>query len=168
MTSAFSQSSDVNFLFQVFGVALIAVGIWTVVDKVYVSSVISDDLFSAASYIAIIVGVILLGIAVLGFCSVRMESRLVVVVVRLVFVCVRHVVKERERKKESVCTCVCLCLVLAYFDPSKLCTTYSYDSVSKQQKKIHVNFAEHTFKTYCRKLPVTSLADFCQKRLVTL
>jgi hypothetical protein len=118
----------------VFGVALIAVGIWTVVDKVYVSSVISDDLFSAASYIAIIVGVILLGVAVLGFCSVRMESRLVVVVVRMVFVCVRHVVKERERERKSF-VCVCLCLVLTHFLPSKLCRTYSYDAQSQNNRK---------------------------------
>jgi hypothetical protein len=59
--------------------------------------------------------------------------------------------------------------LLTHFLPSKLCTTYSYvHSQTENNRKIHVNFANHTFKTCGRKLPVTSLADFCRKRSIKL
>ena len=65
---------------------MIGVGIWTVVDKVYVAQVISDDLFSVASYLAIVVGVILLGVAVLGICAVRSEAKILVIIVSFAFI----------------------------------------------------------------------------------
>ena len=69
---------------QLFGLASAAVGVWSVVDKVYVADVIGDDLFSAASYMIIISGVILLAISIFGLCAVRKEKRLFVIVVSAV------------------------------------------------------------------------------------
>ncbi|KAK7491499.1 hypothetical protein BaRGS_00017328 [Batillaria attramentaria] len=69
-----------NILLFIMGLALAGVGVWTVVDKVYVSSVIGDDLFSAASYILVIGGAIILAVSVLGFCAIRKERRLFVIV----------------------------------------------------------------------------------------
>ncbi|XP_070199529.1 tetraspanin-11-like [Littorina saxatilis] len=69
-----------NVLLFLFGLALVAVGLWSVIDKVYVAGVIGDDLFSAASYLVIITGVILLGVSVVGVCAVRKEQRLFVIV----------------------------------------------------------------------------------------
>jgi hypothetical protein len=54
--------------------------------------------------------------------------------------------------------------LLTHFLPSKLCTRYSYvHSQSQNKRKTNVNFAKHAFKICGRKLPVTSLADFCQE-----
>ncbi|XP_076471913.1 CD151 antigen-like [Babylonia areolata] len=69
-----------NVLIFLFGVALVAIGIWSVVDKLYVANVIGDDLFSAASYLLIVGAVVLLALAVLGFCAVRSERQQLVVV----------------------------------------------------------------------------------------
>ena len=71
---------------QLFGLALAAVGVWSVVDKVYVADVIGDDLFSAASYMVIIAGVILLAIAVFGMYAVRREKRFFIIIVSVVVV----------------------------------------------------------------------------------
>jgi hypothetical protein len=55
---------------------------------------------------------------------------------------------------------------LTHFLP---CTIYSYvHSQSQNNRKIHTNFAQQTFKACGRKLPVTSQAGFCQTRSVKL
>lgn len=69
-----------NILLFLIGLALAAIGVWSVVDKVYVSHVIGDDLFLVASIILIIGGAIVLSISVLGACAVRKERRLWVIV----------------------------------------------------------------------------------------
>lgn len=66
---------------QLFGLASASVGVWSVVDKVYVADVIGDDLFSASSYMVIVAGIILLAISVFGLFAVRKERRLIVIVV---------------------------------------------------------------------------------------
>lgn len=58
------------------------IGIWSVVDKVYISDVIGNNKFSAASYMIIVGGAILLGIGIFGIFVVRSESRALVIVVR--------------------------------------------------------------------------------------
>lgn len=69
-----------NILLFLIGLALAGIGVWSVVDKVYVADVIGDDLFSAASYLLILGGVIVLAISVVGICAVRKERRLLVIV----------------------------------------------------------------------------------------
>jgi hypothetical protein len=55
---------------------------------------------------------------------------------------------------------------LTHFLPSNLCTGYfCVHCLSQNNRKIHVNFAKHMFKTCSRKLPVTSLADFLSKEI---
>ena len=53
---------------------LVSIGIWTAADKVYISFVIGDNLFSAASYMLIGVGAIMIGICVVGICSLMKED----------------------------------------------------------------------------------------------
>ncbi|KAH9518742.1 hypothetical protein Btru_006130 [Bulinus truncatus] len=64
-----------NIIFILVGIALLAVGIWTAVSKVYVSHVIGDSLFSAASYLLIAVGVIVVCICILGLIALCKENK---------------------------------------------------------------------------------------------
>ncbi|XP_005102916.1 tetraspanin-6 [Aplysia californica] len=58
-----------NIVFIAVGLTLIGIGIWTAVTKVYVSFVIGDTLFSAASYMLIGVGVVLITVCIIGICG---------------------------------------------------------------------------------------------------
>ncbi|XP_025087668.1 CD151 antigen-like [Pomacea canaliculata] len=69
-----------NVLLMLAGLALLGIGIWSVVDKVYISDVIGNNKFSAASYMIIVGGAILLGIGIFGIFVVRSESRALVIV----------------------------------------------------------------------------------------
>ncbi|KAL3842493.1 hypothetical protein ACJMK2_020498, partial [Sinanodonta woodiana] len=64
----------VNVVYFICGTVLIGVGVWMVVDKVFVSEILGSDLFSVSSYIAIISGVILVIISFLG-CGAAFSGR---------------------------------------------------------------------------------------------
>lgn len=64
-----------NILFIAVGIALAAVGIWTAVSKVYVSFVIGDTLFTAASYMLIAVGVIIIIVCIIGTVALLKENK---------------------------------------------------------------------------------------------
>ncbi|KAK3778407.1 hypothetical protein RRG08_014036 [Elysia crispata] len=56
------------------GITLVGIGIWTAVEKVYVSLVIGDSLFRAASYLIICVGAITIIVCVVGLLGVLKEK----------------------------------------------------------------------------------------------
>ncbi|KAI8781097.1 CD151 antigen [Biomphalaria glabrata] len=64
-----------NIIFILVGIALLAVGIWTAVSKLYVSNVIGDTLFSAASYLLIAVGFVVICISIVGLLAVLKENK---------------------------------------------------------------------------------------------
>ncbi|GFR73426.1 tetraspanin [Elysia marginata] len=64
-----------NIVFICVGITLIGIGIWTAVEKVYVSLVIGDSLFRAASYLIICVGVITIGVCIVGLLGVLKEKK---------------------------------------------------------------------------------------------
>ena len=61
--------------FQGVGITLIGIGIWTAVEKVYVSLVIGDSLFQAASYLIISVGAITIVVCIVGLLGVLKENK---------------------------------------------------------------------------------------------
>lgn len=63
-----------NGTFIAVGIVLVGIGIWSAADKIYVSSIIGDSLFSATSYMLIGVGGILVTICIIGICSLMKED----------------------------------------------------------------------------------------------
>ena len=68
-------------IFQVIGVAVAAIAIWSIVEKIYVSDIIGTSLFSTASYLLILAGIIIIGTAILGFILVNKYRKLMLAVV---------------------------------------------------------------------------------------
>ncbi|XP_059155546.1 CD151 antigen-like isoform X2 [Physella acuta] len=64
-----------NIFFILVGIALAAVGIWSAVAKIYVSHVIGDSLFGAASYLLIAVGVFIIIVCILGILGLCQENK---------------------------------------------------------------------------------------------
>ncbi|CAG5122012.1 unnamed protein product [Candidula unifasciata] len=64
-----------NILFIILGIILVAIGIWTAVEKIYVSHVIGDNLFAAASYLIIAVGIFLILICIVGILVLWKDKR---------------------------------------------------------------------------------------------
>lgn len=64
-----------NVVFIGVGITLIGIGIWTAVEKIYVSLVIGDSLFRAASYLIICVGVITIFVCIVGLLGVLKEKK---------------------------------------------------------------------------------------------
>jgi len=63
-----------NVAFIAVGLTLLAIGIWTAAVKIYVSQVIGDSLFSAISFMFIIVGTIIVTVCIIGICVLAKEN----------------------------------------------------------------------------------------------
>ncbi|ESO98681.1 hypothetical protein LOTGIDRAFT_174048 [Lottia gigantea] len=75
-----------NTVFLIAGVCMFGVGIWTVVDKVYVSDIIGNEIFTAAAYMIIISGIIVIGVCILGFISLSQEKRILIIVYFVIWI----------------------------------------------------------------------------------
>ena len=66
---------------QICGCVILAMGIWAVVDKIYIADIIGVGLFRAAAYLMVIAGGILMVIACLGGVGTFRERRGLVIIV---------------------------------------------------------------------------------------
>ncbi|XP_010885654.2 tetraspanin-11 isoform X2 [Esox lucius] len=64
-----------NFLFWVGGVAVMAVGVWTLVDKSVYLSLLASSTFAVSAYILILAGALVMVTGFLGCCAVIREQR---------------------------------------------------------------------------------------------
>ncbi|KAL1256517.1 hypothetical protein QQF64_012062, partial [Cirrhinus molitorella] len=64
-----------NFLFWLAGGAVMAVGIWTLVEKSDYISLLSSKIYAVSAYILIMAGVIVMVTGVLGCCATFKEQR---------------------------------------------------------------------------------------------
>ncbi|XP_076056651.1 CD151 antigen-like [Oratosquilla oratoria] len=64
-----------NFVFFVGGVAVLGVGIWTIVDKHDYVVLLTTSTYSATAYILVFAGVVVLVVTVIGCCAVLKEDR---------------------------------------------------------------------------------------------
>ncbi|XP_041366039.1 CD151 antigen-like [Gigantopelta aegis] len=69
-----------NAAFIVIGVAVAAIAIWSIVEKIYVSDIIGTNLFAVASYMMILAGVVIIIAAILGFIALNKERKLFLIV----------------------------------------------------------------------------------------
>lgn len=67
---------------QLAGGAVLAVGVWTLVDKSDYISLLDSNLYSASAYILIAAGVIVIVTGVIGCCAVLRETKSLLIVVR--------------------------------------------------------------------------------------
>lgn len=65
----------VNILVLVGGIAVLAVGIWTLVDKSYIEMLLRNNLFMSAAYIMIIGGAISACLSLIGFIGALKETK---------------------------------------------------------------------------------------------
>lgn len=69
-----------NVLFFIIGGVMLGIGIWLVIDKIFISDIIGTDLFDAGAYLVIICGVFMLLVSLFGcFSTVRMKRMLVMI-----------------------------------------------------------------------------------------
>lgn len=61
---------------------MLAVGVWTLVDKSDYISLLSSSLYSASAYILIAAGVIVIVTGIIGCCATLKEMRSLLIVVR--------------------------------------------------------------------------------------
>ncbi|XP_058599993.1 tetraspanin-11 isoform X1 [Neofelis nebulosa] len=64
-----------NFFFWVGGAAVMAVGVWTLVEKSGYLSVLASSTFAASAYILIFAGALVMVTGFLGFCAIVREDR---------------------------------------------------------------------------------------------
>ncbi|BFZ16133.1 hypothetical protein BsWGS_19172 [Bradybaena similaris] len=64
-----------NIIFIILGITLVGIGIWTAAEKIYVSYVIGDKLFGAASYLIIAVGVFIIVVCIVGIIALWKDKR---------------------------------------------------------------------------------------------
>lgn len=67
---------------QLAGGAVLAVGVWTLVEKSDYISLLNSNLYSASAYILIAAGVIVIVTGVVGCCAVLRETKSLLIVVR--------------------------------------------------------------------------------------
>ncbi|XP_036989834.2 tetraspanin-11 isoform X2 [Artibeus jamaicensis] len=94
-----------NFFFWVGGAAVLAVGVWTLVEKSSYLSVLASSTFAASAYILIFAGALVMVTGFLGFCAIIREDRsclstyfcllLVIFLVELVAGALAHVYYQR-------------------------------------------------------------------------
>uniref|UniRef100_A0A1A8RKH9 Tetraspanin n=1 Tax=Nothobranchius rachovii TaxID=451742 RepID=A0A1A8RKH9_9TELE len=77
-----------NFLFWVAGGVVMAVGVWTLMEKSVYNSLLPSNIYAASAYILVIAGVIVMVTGVLGCCATFKEQRklLLVYLILLVFI----------------------------------------------------------------------------------
>lgn len=62
---------------------MLAVGVWTLVDKGDYISLLNSNLYSASAYILIVAGVIVIVTGIIGCCATLRETRSLLIVVRM-------------------------------------------------------------------------------------
>ncbi|NP_991213.1 CD151 antigen, like isoform X1 [Danio rerio] len=77
-----------NFLFWLAGVAVMAVGIWTVIEKSDYISLLSSKIYAVSAYILIMAGVIVMITGVLGCCATFKEQRRLLRVYFVLLLCI--------------------------------------------------------------------------------
>ncbi|XP_030621892.1 CD151 antigen-like [Chanos chanos] len=77
-----------NFLFWLAGGAVMAVGIWTVVEKSDYISLLSSSIYAISAYILILAGVIVMVTGVLGCCATFKEQRQILRVYFVLLLCI--------------------------------------------------------------------------------
>ncbi|GAB1602816.1 CD151 antigen-like [Argonauta hians] len=65
----------VNILFFIIGLVTFAVGVWTAADRIFMSDIIGTNLYSSASYMMIIAGIVITMISILGCVAASKEMR---------------------------------------------------------------------------------------------
>ena len=74
-----------KILFQLSGCVILAMGIWAVVDKIYIAVIIGVGLFRAGAYLMVIIGGLLMVISLLGALGTFKEKRGLVTFVSINF-----------------------------------------------------------------------------------
>ncbi|XP_013417129.2 CD151 antigen [Lingula anatina] len=64
-----------NLFFLLCGMALLAIGIWTAIDRVYLSRIIGTVLYETAGYMLIAIGIVVVVISILGCCGSIFENK---------------------------------------------------------------------------------------------
>lgn len=77
-----------NVLFWLAGGAVLAVGVWTLVEKSDYISLLNSNLYSASAYILIAAGVIVIVTGVVGCCAVLRETKSLLIVYLCLLLCV--------------------------------------------------------------------------------
>lgn len=86
--------------FQILGITLVGIGIWTAAEKLYVSHVIGDKLFGAASYLIIAVGIFIILVCIVGIIALWKDKRKLLVAV--------------SKLSHIVINCIIKCLILVF------------------------------------------------------
>lgn len=73
--------AHVGAFFQLAGGAVLAVGVWTLVEKSDYISLLSSSLYSASAYILIAAGVIVIVTGIVGCCATLKEMKSLLIVV---------------------------------------------------------------------------------------
>ena len=74
--------SDHGAFLQLAGAAVLAVGVWTLVEKSDYISLLNSSFYSASAYILIAAGVIVIVTGIIGCCATLKEMRALLIVVR--------------------------------------------------------------------------------------
>lgn len=77
-----------NVLFWLAGGAVLAVGVWTLVEKSDYISLLNSNLYSASAYILIAAGVVVVVTGVVGCCAVLRETKSLLIVYLCLLLCV--------------------------------------------------------------------------------
>ncbi|XP_061773155.1 CD151 antigen isoform X1 [Nerophis ophidion] len=77
-----------NILFWLAGGALVAVGVWTVVEKSDYISLLDSGFYSKSAYILIAAGVIVFVTGIIGCCATLMENKSLLIVYLVLLLCV--------------------------------------------------------------------------------
>lgn len=77
-----------NVLFWLAGGAVLAVGVWTLVEKSDYISLLNSNLYSASAYILIVAGVIVIMTGIIGCCATLKEIKSLLIVYLILLLCI--------------------------------------------------------------------------------
>ncbi|XP_029991982.1 CD151 antigen isoform X2 [Sphaeramia orbicularis] len=77
-----------NVLFWLAGGAVLAVGVWTLVEKSDYISLLNSSLYSASAYILIVAGVIVIMTGIIGCCATLKELKSLLIVYLILLLCI--------------------------------------------------------------------------------
>ncbi|KAM7414678.1 hypothetical protein PAMA_019478 [Pampus argenteus] len=77
-----------NVLFWVAGGAVLAVGVWTMVDKSQYISLLNSSFYSASAYILIAAGLIVIATGIIGCCATLKELKSLLIVYLILLLCI--------------------------------------------------------------------------------
>lgn len=100
---------------------MLAVGVWTLVEKSDYISLLNSNFYSASAYILIIAGVVVIVSGIIGCCATLKEMKSLLIVVR------GSVLKHKEKGKNDLLYHLLLCFYF-YFDMSNQKVRHVYQS----------------------------------------